>query len=114
VSNVPVDVDEVNGTSVAGFQELGQPAQTRGVGGRGISDSGRTEIHRAVEVGQRFHVFFPTCNGGGDVDARPACVRTFTIISTTSNNYSILTESKDCTYMQLSGSLNPINHVANP
>jgi len=38
--DVPVDVDEVNSTSIAGFQELGQPAQTRGVGGCGISNSG--------------------------------------------------------------------------
>ena len=112
--DVPVDVDEVNSTSIAGFQELGQPAQTRGVGGRGISDSGRTEIHRAVEVGQRFHVFFPTCNGGVDVDARPACVRTFTIISTTSATHLFSPKAKTVTYMQLSGSLNPINHVANP
>jgi len=81
MSDVPVDVDEVNGTSIARFHELGQPTQTCGVGGCGVCDSGRTEIHRAVEVGERFHVFLPTGNGGGDVDARPACVRTFTIIS---------------------------------
>jgi len=39
MSDLPVDVYEVNGTSVAGFHELGQPAQTGGIRGRGIGDS---------------------------------------------------------------------------
>ena len=36
---LPVEVDEIDGTSIARLQELLEPAETLGVGWRGVCDA---------------------------------------------------------------------------